>query len=75
MLLGPEIFLMHHATSPFVIMLRRPHTFPVKAVQEFHRWATSVGFNPVWTHFCMFNGEWCAGLRKRTPESSKWHHQ
>ena len=26
--------------------LREPHKFPVKAGEEFHRWVTSMGFNP-----------------------------
>ena len=33
-LLGPEIFLMHQAAAPYVSMLREPHKFPVKAVDE-----------------------------------------
>ena len=37
---------MHLAVASFVSMLREPHKFPVKAVEEFHRWATLLGFSP-----------------------------
>ena len=67
--------------APFLSMLREPHKFRVKAVEELHRWATSVGFNPSVDMLPYW--EWCAhqgsvswaSLQRRTPGSSKWHCQ
>ena len=41
-----EVFLMHQAVSPFVSMVREPHILQSKPVQEFYRWAMTMGFTP-----------------------------